>query len=88
MPALFPRTKSCVINDEIQAYMDVLADIPGQQQKCIEMAWGMMAIDCESDIRDWFWYHKQNAPVRASIRSFVRHPTNCILPADAPERRR
>ena len=42
-----------IINDEIQAYMDVLADIPGQQQKCTEMVWGMMAIDCSAEIRDW-----------------------------------
>ena len=41
------------INDEIQAYMDVLADIPGQREKCTEMVWGMMAIDCSSEMRDW-----------------------------------
>lgn len=33
--------------------MAVLADIPGQQQKCIELIWGMMAIECSSDIQDW-----------------------------------
>lgn len=41
------------INAEIQEYMAVLADIPGQQQKCTEMVWGMMAIECSSDIQDW-----------------------------------
>ena len=41
------------INAEVQSYMAVLADIPGQQQKCIEMVWGMMAIDCSNDIQDW-----------------------------------
>ena len=33
--------------------MAVLADIPGQQQKCTEMVWGMMANDCANEIRDW-----------------------------------
>jgi wobble nucleotide-excising tRNase len=41
------------INDEVYAYMAVLADIPGQQQKCTEMVWGMMANDCSADIRAW-----------------------------------
>jgi wobble nucleotide-excising tRNase len=41
------------INDEVDAYMAVLADIPGQQQKCTEMVWGMMANDCSADIRAW-----------------------------------
>lgn len=41
------------INVEVQEYMAVLADIPGQQQKCTEMVWGMMAVDCSSDIQDW-----------------------------------
>jgi wobble nucleotide-excising tRNase len=41
------------INDEVTAYMAVLADIPGQQQKCNEMVWGMMANDCANEIRDW-----------------------------------
>jgi wobble nucleotide-excising tRNase len=41
------------INAEVDAYMAVLADIPGQQQKCTEMVWGMMANDCSADIRAW-----------------------------------
>ncbi len=41
------------INDEVDAYMAVLADIPGQQQKCAEMVWGMMANDCKDDIQGW-----------------------------------
>lgn len=41
------------INDEVDSYMAVLADIPGQQQKCTEMVWGMMANDCSADIRAW-----------------------------------
>lgn len=41
------------INDEVVAYMDVLADIPGQQQKCGEMVWGMMANDCSGEISAW-----------------------------------
>ena len=41
------------INDEVQAYLDVLADIPGQQQKCIEMVWGMMANDCSAEMSRW-----------------------------------
>lgn len=41
------------INAEVDAYMAVLADIPGQQQKCTEMVWGMMANDCSADISAW-----------------------------------
>jgi len=41
------------INEEVQAYMDVLADIPGQQQKCTEMVWGMMANECSEEIKAW-----------------------------------
>lgn len=41
------------INSEIKAYMDVLADIPGQKQRCLEMVWGMMASECASDIQAW-----------------------------------
>ena len=41
------------INEEVTAYMAVLADIPGQQQKCTEMVWGMMANDCSEEIRAW-----------------------------------
>ena len=41
------------INEEVTAYMDVLADIPGQQQKCTEMVWGMMANECSEEIKAW-----------------------------------
>ena len=41
------------INDEVDAYMAVLADIPGQQQKCTEMVWGMMANECSAEIQAW-----------------------------------
>ena len=46
------RTASA-INEEIRAYMAVLADIPGQRQKCIEMVWGMLARECKDEIETW-----------------------------------
>ena len=39
------------INEEIRAYMTVLNDIPGQRKKCINMVWGMMAKECENEIK-------------------------------------
>ena len=41
------------INDEVAEYMAVLADIPGQQQKCTAMVWGMMANACQAEINAW-----------------------------------
>lgn len=41
------------INEEISAYMAIIADIPRQKQKCREMVWGMMARECKDDIEAW-----------------------------------
>ncbi len=41
------------INEEVRAYMAVLADIPGQKKKCCDMVWGMMARECKDDIDAW-----------------------------------
>ncbi len=41
------------INEEVCAYMAVLADIPGQKKKCCDMVWGMMARECKDDIDAW-----------------------------------
>jgi len=41
------------INNEIKEYMEVVNDIPKQQNKCTEMVWGMMAKHCTSILKDW-----------------------------------
>ncbi len=47
------NTIASSINEEIRAYMAVLADISGQKQKCREMVWGMMARECKDEIDRW-----------------------------------
>ncbi len=41
------------MNKELADYRAVLADIPGQKTKCMDMVWGMMANECTSDLQDW-----------------------------------